>query len=104
METLACVSCDTSTIVAAPIKLQHFKITTVMMFIHGIIMRFKMAKFMLRNIVKEVGTEVTQFMGYSYLKPKQKQSINRIVSKRNVFEIVPTRFGKSLCYTSLPLI
>ena len=51
-----------------------------------------------------VGTEVTQFMGYSNLKPEQEQIINRILSKYNVFGILPTGFGKSLCYASLPLI
>ena len=56
------------------------------------------------NIVKEVGAEVAQFMGYSYLKPEQEQIINTILSKRNAFEILSTGFGKSLCYPSLPLV
>ena len=39
------------------------------------------------NIMKEVGAKVAQFMGYSYLKPEQERIINRILSKRDVFEI-----------------
>lgn len=63
-----------------------------------------MANFMSSNIVEEVGAEVAQFMGYNNLKPEQKQIISGILSQRDVFGILPTGFGKSLCYASLPLI
>ena len=47
-----------------------------------------MANLMSSNIV---GAEVTQFMGYSNLKPEQKQTINGILLKKhNVFGILPT--------------
>ena len=49
-----------------------------------------MANLISSNIV---GAEVAQFMGYSNLKPEQEQIINGILSKSNVFGILPTGFG-----------
>ena len=60
-----------------------------------------MANLMSSNIAS---AEVAYFMGYSNLKPEQEQLINGVLSKHNVFGILPTGFGtKSLCYGSLPL-
>ena len=47
------------------------------------------------TVVTEVGAEVAHFMGYSNLKSEQEQIINGIVSKRDVFGILPSAFGKS---------
>lgn len=45
---------------------------------------------MASSTVKEVGAEVAQLMGYNNLKPEQEQLINGILSKRDVFRILPT--------------
>ena len=58
----------------------------------------------MENSVIKVGAEVARFMGYNSLKPKQEQIISGILSKGDVFGILPTGFGKSLCYASLPII
>ena len=44
-------------------------------------------------------TEAIQHLGYSTMKPEQLQVMSGIVSRRNVFAVLPTGFGKSLCYT-----
>ena len=43
-------------------------------------------------------------MGYSTLKERQKQAIFSFVNGRDVFVVLPTGFGKSLCYGCLPLV
>ena len=43
-------------------------------------------------------TEVIQRLGYSTMKPGQLQVVSGIISGRNVFAVLPTGFGKSLCY------
>ena len=63
--TLAYVSCVTSTIVTAPIKLQYLKITKIGKFIRAItLMVMKMANTDIRvsSVVKKVGTKVFQFI------------------------------------------
>ena len=54
------------------------------------------------SVIKEAGTEVARFIGYSSLKSEQEQIISGILSKRDVFGILPIGFGKSLCHASLP--
>ena len=43
-----------------------------------------------------------QMLGYSALKPKQIEVVRAIVRGRDVFAILPTGYGKSLCYSCLP--
>ena len=43
-------------------------------------------------------TEAIQPLGYSTMKPEQLQVVSGIVSVRDVFAVLPTGFGKSLCY------
>ena len=38
------------------------------------------------------------------LKPKQQQAISAVVEGNDVFVCLPTGFGKSICYQSLPFI
>ena len=49
-----------------------------------------MANLMLSNTM---GTEVAQFKGYSNLECEQEHFINGILSKHNVFGILPSGFG-----------
>ena len=41
-------------------------------------------------------------LGYSTMKPEQLQIVSGIVSERDVFAVLPTGFGKNLCYACLP--
>ena len=49
-------------------------------------------------------TEGIQRIGYSTMKPEQLQVVSGIVSVRDVFAVLPTRFGKSLCYACPPTV
>ena len=49
-------------------------------------------------------TEAIQRLGYSTMKPEQLQVVSGIVSGRDVFAVLPTGFGKSLCYTCPPTV
>ena len=41
-------------------------------------------------------------LGYQSLKPEQLKVMQAFVSGRDVFAVLPTGFGKSLCYACLP--
>ncbi len=43
-------------------------------------------------------------LGYTDLKPEQLQVVAGIVDGRDVFAVLPTGFGKSLCFACLPLV
>ena len=45
-----------------------------------------------------------QSLGYSELKPMQKQVVDAFVGGRDVFVSLPTGSGKSLCYSILPSV
>ena len=47
--------------------------------------------------------EVAGQLGY-ILKSEQKEVISRFVNGEDVFAVMPTGYGKSLCYQCLPLI
>ena len=49
-------------------------------------------------------TEAIQRLGYSTIKPEQLQVVFGIVSVRDVFAVLPTGFGKSLCYACPPTV
>ena len=42
-------------------------------------------------------------LGYSQLKPQQLEAMTEFVSGKDVFVVLPTGFGKSLIYASMPL-
>lgn len=41
-------------------------------------------------------------LGYSVMKPEQLEIANAVLKGRDVFGVLPTGFGKSLCYGCLP--
>lgn len=43
-------------------------------------------------------------LGYRYMKPEQLQLVLKFVEGSDVFAVLPTGFGKSLCYACLPLV
>ena len=56
------------------------------------------------QLVLCVAEKVAGFLGYKELKEHQKQIILELMKKRDVFGILPTGYGKSLCYTCMPLL
>ena len=49
-------------------------------------------------------TRIIQKLGYSQLKPEQLKVIMEFVCGKDVFAVLPTGFGKTLCYACLPLV
>ena len=49
-------------------------------------------------------TRIIQKLGYSQLKPEQLKVIMEFLCGKDVFAILPTGFGKTLCYACLPLV
>ena len=47
---------------------------------------------------------VSHSLGYSALKPEQLSVIKSFVCGKDVFAVLPTGFGKSLCYACFPAI
>ena len=55
-----------------------------------------------RTDIDTVMEAVAASLGYSHLKDQQKVVISRFVLGSDVFAILPTDFGKMLCYACLP--
>ena len=51
---------------------------------------------------RESVTEAAKELGYPVMKPEQLDVVVAFVQGRDVFAILPTGFGKSLCYACLP--
>lgn len=49
-------------------------------------------------------TKCIQKLGYSELKQEQLKVVMAFISGRDVFAILPTGYGKTLCYACLPLV
>ena len=54
----------------------------------------------LHTVVDDIGRQ----LGYSQVEMEQKDAIISFVQGSDVFEVLPTGFGKSLCYACLPLL
>ena len=54
--------------------------------------------------VKEAATAAVTSLGYAESKSHQVRVIGQFVRGHDVFGVLPTGYGKSLCYTCLPLI
>ena len=91
-----------ATIVAAPIRLQYFTKLRILR-----VTCLKMAVCCVRideERTKSVILNCIQTLGYSELKTEQLKVIMEFLRGRDVFAILPTGFGKTLCYVCLPLI
>jgi len=45
-----------------------------------------------------------QKLGYTHLKPEQLNVIMQFLCVRDLFAVLPTRFGKMLCFAYFPLV
>lgn len=53
---------------------------------------------------RSVITSCIKKLGYLQLKPEQMKVVMEFVRGRDVFAVLPTGFGKTLCYACLPLV
>ena len=49
-------------------------------------------------------TRCIQKLGYSELKQEQLKVVMAFIGGRDVFAVLPTGYGKTLCYACLPLV
>ncbi len=59
---------------------------------------------MTSRTIKEAVTAAGRMLGYDNIRPHQLQVIEAFVKGQDVFGILPTGYGKSFCYASLPAI
>ena len=52
----------------------------------------------------EVARTAANKLGFTNLKSKQEEVIASFLEGNNVFAVLPTGYGKSLCYTCLPVL
>ena len=55
-------------------------------------------------IASDLITRAVQKLGYQAPKKEQYEIIQAFLSGRDVFGVLPTGFGKSLCYACLPVV
>ena len=56
------------------------------------------------NAVQEAAIAASRTMGYEGMKSEQLQIVESFVTGHDVFGVLPTGYGKSLCYACLPLV
>ena len=54
--------------------------------------------------IDRVCDHVARNLGYESFKPDQKTIVSGLLEGRDVFAILPTGYGKSLCYACLPWV
>ena len=54
--------------------------------------------------VEAAASAAAEQLGYGALKHLQLEIIKGIATRRDVFAVLPTGYGKSLCYCCLPLV
>ena len=53
--------------------------------------------------VQLAAKQAAKALGYDHMKPEQLEVVCNILTK-DVFAVLPTGFGKTLCYTCLPAV
>ena len=56
------------------------------------------------NAVQEAAIAASRTMGYEGMKSEQLQIVESFMTGHDVFGVLPTGYGKSLCYACLPLV
>ena len=59
---------------------------------------------LLQENISSIVKSVFLRLSYNYVKPCQMEAILAFVSGRDVFVSLPTGYGKSICYASLPFV
>ena len=54
--------------------------------------------------IKEAATAAARLLGYREMKYRQLQAVESYLNGHDVFGVLPTGFGKSLCFACLPLV
>ena len=54
--------------------------------------------------VRDAATVAVRQLGYEEMKRKQLEVVSGVLNGQDVFAVLPTGFGKSLCFASLPSI
>ena len=54
--------------------------------------------------IREAAKSAAKDLGYPDLKPEQLDVVETFVKGRDVFAVLPTDFGKSLCFACLPIV
>ena len=57
-----------------------------------------------RSIVESTVYKAINKLGFSSLKPQQMMAISAFIERRDVFVVLSTGFGKTLCFTCLPIV
>ena len=53
--------------------------------------------------IREAAMAAARFLGYTHMKVQQLEVVESLVRGNDVFRVLPTGFGKSLCYACLTL-
>ena len=59
---------------------------------------------LVRMEIRDAARSAARELGYANLKPEQLDVVEAFVKGRDVFAVLPTGYGKSLCFGCLPLV
>ena len=58
----------------------------------------------MRMEICDAARSTARELGYANLKPEQLDMVEAFVKEHDVFAVLPTGYGKSLCFGCLPLV
>ena len=53
--------------------------------------------------IERAATKACRTLGYDRLKEEQLRVVSNVIRQKDVFAVLPTGYGKSLCFACLPL-
>ena len=56
------------------------------------------------DAIRGAAADAGRLLGYSQMKPQQLKVVESFLKGHDVFGVLPTGFGKSLCYACLPIV
>ncbi len=56
------------------------------------------------DAIRGAAEDAAQLLGYRQMKPQQFRVVESFLKGHDVFGVLPTGFGKSLCYACLPIV
>ena len=88
----------------SPIRMQHFEAGNYLLInIHKCLIFIQCTAVARELFGVQCVIEAAMELGYSSMKPEQVEVAVALIEGRDVFAILPTGFGKSLCYACLPV-